>query len=120
MASCASVEKGGLATALAKVSVAGGLGMEVDVQKMDEAEVVYNVHNLDHLLFSESQGRFVVTVDPKKKVEFERQFDGASLCCVGRVTENKDFVVKYGPSEEFIRTTVDDMAESYNAPLRGY
>jgi len=120
VASCASVERGGLATALAKVSLAGRLGMDIDVQSMDEDDVVYNVQRLDHLLFSESQGRFVVTVDPAKRKEFESQSEGTAISCVGRVTEEKDFVVRYGPKEEFIRTTVDDMAESYNAPFRGY
>ncbi len=120
VASCASVGLGGLGVALAKTSMAGRLGMDIDVGKMDEEGVTYEVQRLDHLLFSESQGRFVVTVDPDRRQEFERCFEGAVVSCVGTVTDDEDFVVRYGPEEEFIRTTLDDMDDSFRATFRGY
>ncbi len=55
---------GGLAVALAKKAIAGQLGMEIDLGKIKQ--------RADYLLFSETQSRIIVTIDPKRQKEFER------------------------------------------------
>jgi len=122
VASCASVSIGGLGVALAKTAIGGQLGMEVDVRKLElDCLLSGEVQRMDTLLFgSESQGRFVATIDPAKRDAFEAALEGVKLSYVGRVTGSSEFVVKYGDEETFIRTTLDDMTESYRAPFRGY
>ncbi len=52
----------GLAIALAKVAIAGQIGMEITIP---------SVLRPDYFLFSESLGRFVVTVSKDNRKEFE-------------------------------------------------
>jgi phosphoribosylformylglycinamidine synthase len=122
VASCASVGLGGLAVALAKTAIGGQLGMDIDVKNMYDNGVVDDVERLDNLLFSGSQGRFVVTVDPSMQAKFEEKLKGVAFSRVGTVTEDKNFIVKYGSHDVnvFVDTDVGKMAESYKATLRGY
>jgi phosphoribosylformylglycinamidine synthase len=74
--------KGGLAVALARCAMAGNLGAELDLS---------GVGNLpeDVLLFSESNGRFVVTVPENRAAEFEKEFRDLPCHLVGKVTADQ-------------------------------
>ncbi|MDO8561773.1 MAG: phosphoribosylformylglycinamidine synthase subunit PurL [bacterium] len=80
VASAISVGRGGLATALAKSSIAGRLGAEVSVSKIPG-----NAKKDDAILFSESQGRMLVSVRPESKDAFEKIFRGLAVTEIGTV-----------------------------------
>jgi phosphoribosylformylglycinamidine synthase len=122
VASCASVGVGGLGVALAKTAIGGQLGLDIDVEKLDDCHLVEDVAFMDDLMFSESQGRFVVTVDQSKQAEFEEKLEGVAFSRVGTVTNDKRFVVRYGDDYDcaIVDTNIDAMAESYKSTLRGY
>jgi len=89
VASCHDCSDGGLAVALAESTFAGGFGMEVDLRKVPSE----GIERDDYLLFSESQSRFVVTVNPAKKDAFLAMMKGITLGEIGRVIEGKAFIV---------------------------
>ncbi len=122
VASCTSIAGGGLAVALAKTAIAGQLGLDVDILEIERKSMIAGeVQRMDTLLFgSESQGRFIVTVDPDKREKFESRFESVALSCIGKVTESDEFIVRYGVCDSFIHTKLADMTESYKAPFRGY
>jgi phosphoribosylformylglycinamidine (FGAM) synthase-like enzyme len=62
--------------------MAGGLGLDVELAKIP-AE---GVERDDILLYSESAGRFIVTVAPEHRVHFEERLAGLPCACIGRVT----------------------------------
>ena len=76
VASAYPVGHGGLGTALAKVAIAGRLGMDITIP---------GVMRPDYYLFSESLGRFVVTVAPHHKRAFEL-IAGPDATLLGRVS----------------------------------
>jgi phosphoribosylformylglycinamidine synthase len=79
VASCHDCSDGGLGAALAESAFAGGFGMEIDLTRI--------AADTDAIaLFSESQGRFVVTVPPANSRAFESAMAGAPLVRVGAVT----------------------------------
>ncbi|MBI5529147.1 MAG: phosphoribosylformylglycinamidine synthase subunit PurS [Deltaproteobacteria bacterium] len=82
VASCHDSSDGGLGVALAEAAFAGGLGIAADLWKAPHS----GVERDDHLLFSESATRFVVTVKSGKKRAFEAAMDGVILGLVGEVT----------------------------------
>jgi phosphoribosylformylglycinamidine synthase subunit PurSL len=45
------------------------------------------------VLYSESAGRFIVTVDPRKKDAFESLFKGMKAACVGFTSDKSSFSV---------------------------
>jgi len=97
---------GGLGAALAKKCIASGLGMNVHL----ETDL-----RLDKALFSESQGRIVVTVAPEDQEEFEEiMSDIDHVDLIGAVTQEP--VLRINDHE----IGIADMEEAYKAPLRGY
>ncbi len=66
--SCHDCSDGGLGIALAESAFAGGLGMHIDLRTVP----CQGIARSDYLLFSESQSRFVVTIDPGKVVPLKR------------------------------------------------
>jgi phosphoribosylformylglycinamidine synthase len=85
VASSAYIHNGGLAAALSKGSFASGLGAYLDVSKIEQDGSCETAHSF---LFSETTGRFVVTVAEKDKAEFEKMLGAAMYSCVGRVMDS--------------------------------
>ncbi len=82
VASAHGVYRGGLGVHLALVAMAGNLGIRADLGKVPAAGVDRN----DTLLFSESAGRFIVTVDPARRTEFDDVFRKLPCACIGELT----------------------------------
>ena len=82
IASVHGVYRGGLGVHLALAAMAGGLGLEVDLS----AVPVKTPLRSDRLLYSESAGRFIVTVAPDRREAFESLFKGLPVACLGQVT----------------------------------
>jgi Phosphoribosylformylglycinamidine (FGAM) synthase, synthetase domain len=83
VASCHDCSDGGLAVALAETALAGDLGMEIDLGTVPREEL----HHNDVILFSESAGRFVVTVSPRFTESWESLMADQEMALVGYVTD---------------------------------
>jgi phosphoribosylformylglycinamidine synthase len=79
------VSKGGLAVALAEMSVQGRKGVTVDLDKVPNKTT-----RIDNLLFSESRSRFILETKPKDSTGIVSSFKrvGISSAKVGSVTDN--------------------------------
>jgi phosphoribosylformylglycinamidine synthase II len=79
------ISKGGLAVALAEMSVQGRKGVTVNLDK-----VPHNTNRIDSLLFSESRSRFILETRPKNTARLIGSFkrNGIPVANVGTVTEN--------------------------------
>lgn len=115
VASSSTVTLGGLGVCLAKAAFAGMLGMRVDLNKVPVGKEEF-AGRMDLLLFSETPGRFVVTIDPKNRKDFEEIFSGCVFACLGEVTKKRNFVVTGGT--EIIDAPIEEMKESYKKTLR--
>jgi len=82
--------KGGLGVGLAKCAFGGELGMDVDLTKVPQDEVDRD----DVLLYSESNGRFIVTVAPQDRGAFEELMADSPCACVGNVREDAQLCLK--------------------------
>ena len=112
--SCHDCSDGGLGVALAETSFAGGLGMEIDL-----AKVPYQGQKRDdYLLFSESQSRFVVTVSPAQKAEFENCLKGNVFASIGKVTDEKRFNVKGLNKNITVDDDISEIKESWQKTLK--
>ncbi|MFA5077397.1 MAG: phosphoribosylformylglycinamidine synthase subunit PurL [Candidatus Micrarchaeia archaeon] len=85
------VSDGGLGVALAECSFPSGMGVELDLGK-----VPARTQNEYAVLFSESAGRFVVSVAQKDAEKFEKMLHGAVCARVGRVRGDRRLVVRKG------------------------
>jgi phosphoribosylformylglycinamidine synthase II len=104
LASSIAITLGGLGVALAKKCIASGLGMNITLK---------GDLRLDKMLFSESTGRFAVTVAPQNQSAFEALM-GASATKIGTMTSEP--VLKI--NDKLI--SVRDMDHSYKKPLKDF
>ncbi len=79
-----AITRGGLAVHLALTAMGGEMGMDVELGKVPAGKGLSDTR----LLYSESAGRFVVTVNPSHRSVFEQIFAGCKIGHVGCVTES--------------------------------
>ena len=114
VASSMAIERGGLGVGLAKMAMAGKLGVELSLDKLGE-----KVEG-EALLYSESTGRIVVSVNPKKAKKFEETMKGCFWVKAGGVVEEKRLVIRNGKNETVINLEVESMLKSYRERLAKY
>ncbi|MFA6305201.1 MAG: AIR synthase-related protein [Candidatus Gracilibacteria bacterium] len=117
ISSALSPSIGGLAVTLAKKAIAGQLGMEIDLSKIPREKTL---DREDFLLFSETQSRFVVTIDPNKREEFEKLFKGEKIAHVGQILDTQEFTIKDLNGETIVDTDVKTLEEAYKSTFKNY
>ncbi len=106
--SCHDVSDGGLAVALAESAFAGGFGAETDIGKVPLTSPMRE----DFILFSETPGRFILTVDEKDKEQFESLMKGVPFALLGNVRDSANLVVKNGDRVLFSES-IGSLMESF-------
>ncbi|MBI4796951.1 MAG: phosphoribosylformylglycinamidine synthase [Deltaproteobacteria bacterium] len=102
LASCHGLYRGGLGVHLALTSLAPGLGMEVDLSRVAPASPAYAA------LYSESAGRFLISVAPEHQGRVEQLFEGQPLSFLGEVRKDNTFKITRG-GRTLIRTSLDKL-----------
>ncbi|MGD9321496.1 MAG: AIR synthase-related protein, partial [Desulfobacteraceae bacterium] len=110
-----AVIRGGLGVHLALVAMGGELGMEVRLGDVPCGNALAN----SQILFSESAGRFVVTIDPEKRGAFEEIFDGLKFSHVGEVTESPILRIRDGNDTPIIEEEIAQLKDCWNRPFGG-
>ncbi|MCX7958058.1 MAG: AIR synthase-related protein, partial [Deltaproteobacteria bacterium] len=106
--SCHDISDGGLAVALAESAFAGGLGAEIEIK-----EVPCTVEmREDFILFSETPGRFILTVGERERSQFENLMKGVPLCFLGYVSDSGIFTIKKD-GKELIRENIENLMKSF-------
>ena len=113
--SCHDLSEGGLAVAIAEMAFAGGLGVEADVSAIDVSGTDGVNADLARL-FSESNTRFAVEVEPKNQAAFEAAFADIAMGKIGTVTDGESVVVRSGETV-LINSPVSELKEAWQSPL---
>lgn len=98
VASSISVTRGGLAVALAKSALAGGLGLKVNLNCGGEG------------LFAETSGCLAVTVNPKNKSQFEKIMAGNVFYLAGKVNRKPKIIIN-----NFINLSLSEALHAYKS-----
>lgn len=115
VSSAKGVDRGGLAVALAKTAMAGRLGIEININ-----DVTTYATREDYTIYSESQGRLLVTVDPERAEEFERVMDGTIKSRIGTVRADDQFLIRGLDGRNLVNTTVPQLLNSYKSTFKDY
>lgn len=113
MASAHGIYRGGLGVHLAMVAMGGNLGMDVDLSKVPMTDI----ERSDTLLFSESAGRFIVTVNPNFKDRFESVFEELPCACIGHVTETANLAVSGVNGNSILSLSVPELKAAWKRPF---
>ncbi|MBW2317340.1 MAG: phosphoribosylformylglycinamidine synthase [Deltaproteobacteria bacterium] len=115
IASCHGIYRGGLGIHLAMVAMAGELGVAVDLSGVPKTGA-----EKDHtILYSETPGRFIVTVDPGDRSAFESTMDNIPCACIGTVCESPDFHVNGLDGNPLIRLPVSELKKAWKETFGG-
>ncbi len=112
-ASVHGIYSGGLGVHLALVAMGADLGMEVDLRRVPAEDCARD----DRLLFSESAGRFIVTVAPEDCVAFEDRFAGLPLADIGRVIADGRLCITGLDGATIVDTPLDGLRRAWKAPF---
>ncbi|MBR9675859.1 phosphoribosylformylglycinamidine synthase [Candidatus Woesearchaeota archaeon] len=114
VASAQSVGVGGLGVALAKTAMGGRLGMQVSLAGLGDDL------SSDELLFSESQGRVVVTVAEKDARVFEETMGGNPVYMVGRVIEHPLLLIGDSDKNQVVYDNINSFLRTYKERFEHY
>lgn len=120
--SCHDLSEGGLAVAAAEMSLAGLLGLTLDIQRVNQQvnrHLLWPDENVSSTiaLFSESPSRFLVEVAPQQKRAFEkymrrRIIDEHDFIYIGNVSDTGRFTVRNGDNM-LIDLPIEDLQQAW-------
>jgi len=108
--SCHDCSEGGLAVALAEMAFAGGLGIEADLQGLPRSK---DCCRADSQLFSESNSRYIVEVEPENYDAFARLMLNLPFGQIGKVTDNNMLVVKAEDGTAVIESDIESLKQAW-------
>jgi phosphoribosylformylglycinamidine synthase len=87
--------------------------MHVDLRRVPAERV----GRKDTLLFSESAGRFIVTIDSSRRTEFESEFKAMPCACIGAVTAEPVLNADGLTGEAVLSVSVSDLKRAWKMPF---
>jgi phosphoribosylformylglycinamidine synthase len=112
--SCHDCSEGGLAVALAEMGFAGGLGIEADLRGLPKSK---GCTRSDAQLFSESNSRYVVEVEPDKFDAFAKLMVNVPFGRIGKVTEEQTLVVKAEDGGTVVDADLGELKQAWQKPF---
>ncbi|MCH2127539.1 MAG: phosphoribosylformylglycinamidine synthase subunit PurL [Pirellulaceae bacterium] len=118
---CHDMSEGGLAVALAEMAFAGRVGARINLNSVPcQFESQARDQQLAHLLFAESNARFLCEIPSDKAMVFERQLEGLPCQLIGEVTQEQTLVMideTNDPPSDVMRVSVETLQAAWKAPL---
>jgi phosphoribosylformylglycinamidine synthase len=114
VASCHDCSEGGLSVALAEMAFAGGLGIEADLHGLPTSK---DCARLDGQLFSESNSRYVVEVEPRHYDAFAKLMLNLPFGQIGKVTAGSKLVIRSREGRNVIDAEIDILKQAWQKTL---
>jgi phosphoribosylformylglycinamidine synthase II len=111
---CHDLSEGGIGAAAAEMAFAGGLGISLQLDKVPLGEAI--ARN-DCILFSESNTRFLVEIDPEDKERFEQALKGVTLAAVGEVNKSDKLEIYGLNGKKVVSAPLAELKEAWQKPL---
>ena len=112
-ASVRGLYRGGLGIQAALVAMGGGVGLTLDLAAVPCDGPLRD----DKILFAESAGRFLVTVDPQRRTDLEAAFEGLPLACIGTVAGSPQLIIKGRGGDVLLELDIDALRQTWEAPF---
>jgi phosphoribosylformylglycinamidine synthase len=96
------------------VAMGGELGLTVDLAKVPRA----GTERDDTVLFSETPGRFIVTIAPDDRSAFESLLEAVPCTCVGTVSDDKDLLIHGLKGNTRIDVSIDRLKAAWKGTFK--
>ncbi|MBF0209348.1 MAG: phosphoribosylformylglycinamidine synthase subunit PurS [Desulfamplus sp.] len=121
VASCHAVGRGGLGVHFGLNAIACNMGIEIDLSKIPvncEKSDCFALSS-SAILFSESAGRFIVTIAPENRSIFEKLFKAMACRCVGQVTDSHSTLIIKNGEKIIANIEIDKLTKVWKSPMGG-
>ncbi len=116
VASAISVSRGGLAVALMKSALGGKLGVEVSLGSLPG-----DAKGLTEKLFSESQGRILVSMSSHNEAAFKKLMQGVPCTKIGTISKKEEIKIAGGQSKsESFRANLSSLQSAYRSTFKDF
>ncbi len=113
VASVHGIYAGGLGVHLALIAMGSGLGLSVDLLPVPQIDVQRD----DQALFSESAGRFIVTIDPAHQSAFEALLKGLPFGAIGQVETKTNLTIRGLNRKPIVNMPVKQLRAAWQGPF---
>ncbi|MFW9923916.1 MAG: phosphoribosylformylglycinamidine synthase subunit PurL [Candidatus Thorarchaeota archaeon] len=110
VSACHDISKGGLMVALIEMALAGNLGFKINIDRVD-----CDSNRIDIKLFSESQGRFLMTVQKDNLEDIISRFaqEELSATFIGKVSTEKNLVVENNEKVKIVDLELTEIKDTW-------
>jgi len=112
---CHDCSEGGLAVAIAEMCLAGALGAEIRLDCVPTSGT--SPRRDDWLLFSESNGRYLVEVPRERANEFEALMSGVPHSRIGQVTDKAELIVMGIKGQVLFSIPINELEQAWRGHL---
>jgi len=109
---CHDCSEGGIGVALAEMAFSGDVGATVALAAIQSEKGMRE----DYILFSESNSRFIVEVEPESAAAFEDAVKGLPFAWIGETATGNRLVVN-GSTDTLVDEHLSDLKEAWKRPL---
>lgn len=113
--SCHDCSEGGIGVCIAEMAFAGGIGADISLKAVPQGE---KIKRNDHLLFSESNSRFIVEVPKSKRGEFENIMKGQAIGLIGQTRNSNMLRVEGLKGDIIVQAILSELKETWQKPLK--
>jgi len=111
--SCHDCSEGGIGVALAEMAFAGEVGAEADIGKIPADNGMRD----DHILFSESNSRFIIEFAPDMSKTLFEMLGDVPFAVIGTTNDSGRLVIQ-GSNGIVVDEDIFDLKEAWQSPLR--
>ncbi|NIP67294.1 phosphoribosylformylglycinamidine synthase, partial [Candidatus Bathyarchaeota archaeon] len=112
--SCHDLSEGGLGITVAEMAFTGGYGVELNLKYVPRSR---NVKRNDHILFSESNSRFLVEVSRDHREDFEALMGENPCSAIGWVQSEKRLSVQGLEGKQIVDSGLSTLRDSWKGGL---
>ncbi|MDR3275379.1 MAG: phosphoribosylformylglycinamidine synthase subunit PurL [Endomicrobium sp.] len=112
--SCHDCSEGGFAVAVSEMAFAAGKGVVINTDAVKTEDVSMSPAEI---LFSESNGRFIVEVKHKNEFKFQEIFKGAVFAEVGYVGDNENIVFESKKNKIKVKENAENLLKIWQSTL---
>jgi len=113
LSSAHGIYRGGLAVHMAMCVMAGQLGATIDIRQL----LCLSTLTDDKRLFSESAGRFIVSLKPEKQLSFETILKDVERCKIGHVLQTDQLQIIGKTGTPVINLSIEKMKNAWKKEL---
>lgn len=111
--SCHDCSDGGIGVAVAEMAFAGGIGAAIDLHLVPCATEM----RTDRILFSESNSRFILEIEPDKLDSFKKIMKDVPFAVIGKTLKSSNLIIESADGA-VVEENIFELKKAWQAPLK--